>query len=835
MKLNQISAIVMACCASQIVGAAEQLAPIEVRASLENSAIGHYVFSSEELKKRIAKDKTINNVVANLPSVRTAAAAQASDTQGEITPQNLSFYGEKYYNNHFIVNGVSVNDNVNPIGLGATGYLSRARTLTADPEELPAGHPQLFWTSPDLVERVNVYDSNVPSSYGQFTGGVVEAELKEPDATRHSGAVSYRTTRSSWTKFHLDGEQKEAFHRAYSPLMQPKFTKHQYHLQLNQPLSVHSALLFAYDRQASSIPQQQRYLNQTTEQKRRNETFLLSYKNEFNDNNSLLANVMYSPHLGDYYLDNVKNGGFRESGGGWLGVLKWLNYNQLGLLTTQFSYRATKNQTRYSSHTLSNFYRTPSIDWLSEPDPSDPMWDISREGGLGTRFTQQKQLQLKQSLDFEPWERGDFSQQFSLGWTFQHNRSALKQRELAETNNYYLLKEGERFTDTDCTECIPGEQYKYVKTHFFPINAQVKHNRVAFYLQDKLQWRNLTLNTGLRADHGQFIKTWNIAPRFYFDYDVAGQNRTHLIGGYNRYYADDLLDYQLRSSFNIGADYSRKPDLSGWDYQPKQLSKNYRGARLKTPYSDELNLGISQKWANSLWSLKWVQRHSKDQFVTKLDQSQQPNRYYLTNAGRSKTNTVSLEVRNVEALALQAVRFDWKFAMSYEKSRSNQTVDYTQRDWADYGITKMIYKNKLHSIDQMPAQTFNDPWRASFQLNSHFPKLNFTWLQQLNYSAGARSFQRTGFRCTAEQAVCEGYQGLVAKVVEYKQWRNFTLDWSFIWKKSLGQHSAFTLDMSVFNVLNRIAKVELADNGEGTTYQSYQAGRQFWLGAKLEW
>ncbi|KAE9542087.1 TonB-dependent receptor [Ursidibacter maritimus] len=825
MKINKISLAIMLSCHS--VYASEQLEQVNV---LAQDSVGYHL-GRAALEKISVTDKSINHILLKSPLVRGASEANNSLTQGEISPPNITFYGEKYYNNNFLINGISTNDNVNPIGLGNQSVLPRARTLTVDPESIPTGHPQLFWVSPDLIQSVEVLDSNIPSRYGQFTGGVVEAELLEPDFKRHSGKISYRTTRDSWTKFHIDGQLRESFNKAEYPLFQPKFTKHQYHIQVNQPLSNSSALLFAYDRQDSFIPQHQRYLKQTNKQKRRNETFLLSYKNELNGNNVLLTNLMYSPHIGDYYLDNVKNGAFRESGGGWLASLRWKNYNQLGLLTTDLSYRTTKNQTAYDAQHLSNYYVTPSINWLSEPDPDNDEFNTAREGGIGKKFTQQKQIQFKQSLDLHKWQTAQLEHNLSLGWEYQYNQSQLRQPNLSvqRTYSHYLM--GERFTQKQCDECIPGEQYVVSRTFYYPVTGKVDHNRVALYLQNRMKWHNFTLTPGVRAEYGQFMEKWNIAPRIALNYDVLGLGKTYISTGFNRYYADDLLDYQLRSSFKFKGEEERRLDFSGWDYKTNQFTTNYRGSTLKTPYSDEVNVGITHRFNNAILEAKWVQRSSKKQFVTKRED----NLLLLTNSGYGKTNNISLQVSNPEVIKLPSVELGWKIGVSYQKTKSNQTIDYTQSDWSNFGITKMIYKGKLRDIDQMPSQSFNDPWRASLQLNSYFPALNLSWLQQLNYESGSRYYERKGARCSAVNSECAGYEGLVVKLSEIKQSRNITLDWTFSWKKAMSQHQAISMDLSVFNVLNRVSKANIVDDGSGGSYQTYKPGRQFWLGAKYEW
>ncbi|MCY6396401.1 TonB-dependent receptor plug domain-containing protein [Actinobacillus pleuropneumoniae] len=830
MKLTKISLSMAACLVNTQLYATVELDTVHVKGNTKSVLSGKYEFDQKNLTTKLQANSNVSDALVSLPSVRVSNNKNGN-TLGEIAPQNISFHGERYYNNNFMLNGIGINDNVNPIGLGEDSLLKSDMTKTIDSQYMPAGHPQAFWLSTDLVDTLEVYDRNVPSQYGNFTGGVVNAKLKEPDFKRASGSVSYRTTRDAWTKFHLEGQYKNEFYRANSPLLQPKFTKHEYTIQLNQPLTERSGLLFAYSRQQSSVPQHQQYLHKWTNRYRRNETLLASYKNELNENNRLTINGIYSTHQADEYLENAVDGRFRLSGGGFLTNIKWENYNVLGLLTSELAYRNNRNQTKYDSDTLYRYTKTKSIDWISDPNTGE-----ATKGGIGKRYTQQQSLQLKQNLDFNKFEIGSTIHEMSVGWEWQQNTSRLKQPKLAKqyagAADYY---KGEVFNIENCTYCIPKEQYFKYRVHYLPIDGKVKHNRFASYLQDKIVWNNFTFVPGVRFDYTQFTRKWNIAPRSYIDYNLLGKDQTHLIAGFNRYYAGDLVDYKLRSAFNFEDHYNRESYNSPWELDRSILHIAYKGSKLKTPYSDEINAGISQKISNSLWTFKWVQRNSKDQFMTQIDSDVKPQQRWLSNSGRSKHNTFSLEIESIEPIDLSFMALKWQFGVAFNKSKTNQTNDYTQRDWKDYGITKMLHKDKLQSIEYLPARNFNTPWKGYLQLESYFPSLNLNWAQRINYESSSKDYTFKGFRCTSEKSVCNNYEGLVACVYETAKPRHITLDWFFNWKKELGQHKAFSVNVSVLNVLNRKLLANKITTDDENYYQTYRAGRQFWLGAKYEW
>lgn len=808
-----------------------ELDTVHVRGNGSSSTIGTYHIDQKQLVNKLQPNSNVSDLLASQTRIQVSNDKNGN-TLGEIAPQNISFYGERYYHNNFMLNGIGINDNINPIGLGENAILDSGMTTTIDAEYIPAGHPQAIWLSTDLLNSIEIHDSNVSSRYGNFTGGAVNAKLKEANYERASGAISYRTTRDAWTLFHLDGTYKNEFYRANSPALQPKFVKHEYSVQLNQPLTDRSALILLYSRQQSRVPQHQQYLKKWVNRHRRNETLLFGYKNDFNDNNRLISHVIHSTHHADEYLDNTVNGGFRLSGGGFLADLKWENYNALGLLTSEFSYLNNKNQTKYEADIFYRYAKTKSIAWISDPNTEE-----SAKGGIGKRYTQQESLQLKQHLDFNKFTLGNTTHEMSAGWEWQQNSARLKQSQLAVQYagaRQYYGKEIP-FDIEKCTDCIPKEQYFTSKSHYLPLNGKVKHNRAALYLQNKIDWGNLTFVPGIRFDYTQLTHKWNIAPRSYIVYDLFGKNTSHVIAGFNRYYAGDLIDYKLRSTFNFRDEYSRKNYDSPWELEKSVLDIAYKGNKIKTPYSDELNLGINQKIANSLWEIKWIQRHSKDQLMTHTDFSVNPQHRYLSNSGRAKYNTISLEVKNIYPIELPVVVFNWQLGLAFNKGKTNQTSDYTQRDWKDYGVTKMLHKDKLQSIENLPVKNFNTPWKGYLRLESYFPALNLNWTQRINYESAVSDYVFKGFRCSSKHAVCQNYNGIVARVYESKKPHNVTLDWFFDWKKPFDQYKVLSVNISVFNVLNRklLANKVTTDNGQ--YYQTYRAGRQFWLGMKYEW
>ncbi|EEW42980.1 hypothetical protein HMPREF0484_0969, partial [Klebsiella pneumoniae subsp. rhinoscleromatis ATCC 13884] len=112
-------------------------------------------------------------------------------------------------------------------------------------------------------------------------------------------------------------------------------------------------------------------------------------------------------------------------------------------------------------------------------------------------------------------------------------------------------------------------------------------------------------------------------------------------GGANRYYGQNMLAYKLRSG--IGSYYiqTRQNAQSPWETgELRSSSINYDVSDLKTPYSDEISLGLSQRVLDTVWTMKWVNRKGRAQFGRESVTDANGDRYYvLANNAKNEGNT----------------------------------------------------------------------------------------------------------------------------------------------------------------------------------------------------
>ncbi len=123
----------------------------------------------------------ITSVLKLNPSVQFDDTQLSSKTPGEIDPANISINGAVYWQNLFLLDGVSMNNDLDPVSdnpLSMTDVPGRSQGLALDT---------------DLVGSIEVLDSNVSAEFGGFNGGVVNVTSRIP-AKRFSGKISIQHT-----------------------------------------------------------------------------------------------------------------------------------------------------------------------------------------------------------------------------------------------------------------------------------------------------------------------------------------------------------------------------------------------------------------------------------------------------------------------------------------------------------------------------------------------------------------------------------------------------------------------------------------------------------------
>ena len=137
---------------------------------------GEQVIDRQMIEDLPSGNGDITSLLRTNPNVQFDNSQLSSKNPGEIAPADISINGARPWQNLFIVDGMSMNNDLDP------------GNSNDDFDEIP-GRSQGLALDTDLLENIKVYDSNVPVEFGGFNGGVVEANTRDPRKELH-GKVS---------------------------------------------------------------------------------------------------------------------------------------------------------------------------------------------------------------------------------------------------------------------------------------------------------------------------------------------------------------------------------------------------------------------------------------------------------------------------------------------------------------------------------------------------------------------------------------------------------------------------------------------------------------------
>lgn len=701
---------------------------------------------------------SLNDILSFLPDIQYSELSNLSSQGGEILPPAISISGGKSFENNFLIDGLSNNSLLDPDADTPISFT-----------EVP-GHAQEIFLDASLVENITVYDSNVPASYGDFKGGVVHATTIDP---RHqlSGNLSYRTTRDSWTRFHIASSEQDEFNNSEDHNNQPKFEKHQTGFDIHIPYSSRLRLLGSYRLLLSTIPLHN--LGETHNQHRRRETFLVKLAYEPAEQSKLNLSWTYSPYQGKYFKKDFRNSDFTIFGGAYVINADYHTTLSFAKLHIQAGYTESENS------------REGPTNMVQTQNP-DKTWD--REGFIGDIENLQRRFQWKSDLAIHPTVTGPIAHEINLGAEFQYIAGTSRRDETSYLYTYYSSGTANRKVyDKYQTDAIL-RQYN-------------------LYAEDILHYRRFELRPGLRISYDDFMENLNLAPRLAAAVDIFGNGNTVFIGGINRYYANTLLTYKLREGIPLG--YFEDLSDNHWVVR-KPANKAINFDQLKSPFADEYVLGLEQKLLGGKATFQFIQRNGKDEFATTFSSKQPDGMYYysLNNNGRSRHQSYRLSWER------QWRRHYLSINGTYQESTSSNE-SYTDL-FDDEDLDEEIwYNGQAIPKSQLPRTNFNRPWLVNLLYVGHLPH-NFTFSSLIKYRSGYQTLEKSR----------QSHPDLGIPIYEKtKLGGAATINCKIDWHTRLWTNQKMLLSVEILNLLDKKSAVGEQENG-------YEMGRQFWLGAQ---
>ncbi len=801
----------------------DTLPHVSVRATYEP---GSTSTDAPTLRRLPAPNNDIISVLRQSPSLRFSNRRDSALTQGELAPPEISIHGAKPYQNLFLLDGLSLNNDIDPV--------SRVATSVADVPGNPLGMP----IDKELICELQLLDSSIGAEYGNFQGGVVKAELCEARAAL-AGRVTLKLARSAWQTLYVDPADAAALAQSTSEDRQARWDKQFWTVQLEGRPTAELGLVAQGSYAQSKIPLRGYAASMTPgdeslaakEQRRTQRDGLVKLTWRPDARTSAWLSVREQPLADRYFIVNGRDSNFEVLGGG--RAISTGAQHVLGDWTLRHDLNV--NEVQQSRRGDTDYFRVWS--WSADDknwgDGTRGATSISTEGNWGDIDSRQRSAAYKLKLVHDaPIQALGGQHRLSAGLELSR-RDAFYSR--PEALVAYIGTTAYRVATTTCTSplgVVDTEACSMAPSARFPTSGQfwryrdvyragsfdVQAGQYALWLQDAMRWGALDVRAGLRADRDELARTAVLAPRLSASWAFGPRRATTLDAGLNRYYGRSLFGMVVREKqATLQTQEQRRASDWAWVPSGQSLPAN-RLKDLDVPYDDELRLGARHRFLGGLTLAgSWVHREAREQ-VTRVRERDTSGAYAnnqvysYNNNGRGSADTLSLSLSPLKPFKALSGLHHWQVSMGHSQQRSNHnTYDDTLTDAEANEL--ILYRGQVIRYSERPVENFNAPWAAHAQVLSEFPAADISLTQTLRWQGGYQRVVDTGRTETRD--------GVPLAVHELTRFPG-TLSWdiSLRWEPHVGRHRPF-VQLSVSNLSNRRNVIAISTTG----IVSYEAGR----------
>ncbi|MGX2972154.1 TonB-dependent receptor, partial [Helicobacter sp. T3_23-1059] len=645
------------------------------------------------------------------------------------------------YQNNFQIDGFNMNNDLEPAGGTTNG-----------PTTLRGGRSQGLNIDTSLLESITVLDSNVSASYGGFTGGVVEAQVRKPrkDNSGINGwhaNISYQHTSNHLTQYHIHQDQEANFATSADENYQPQFHKHLIKSSVEGYITENLGLIASFNTTQSFIPLQAygdfmgagADSKKTREQKRQSYNYYAKIFYNPSENLTIEANLAYMPQFNTYYHALAKDSYYSMESGGWQAGLKALWQSNAGLWTNSLGYSRLENSRRSDTNYWLSWFVSDEKNWAYSPTASVGT-ARANEGGYGDIDELQNTLNYKSDFTFSPLSVWRTAHNFRVGVDLDYQK--LGKNRLNEyygfTNPAPLVGQScpntpDSFGIWSCSNVRPKDkvpnnatfnqlgwnanwdtivgQYFNLLTFYLP-KGNVEFDNIAYgaFVEDDINFDlgkvgEINTRLGLRFDGDSYMSKQSLAPRFSINYatPASSEFKTQITFGANRYYGRNLFSYRFYDYLNSSASqWTRNSPNDAWVESTNPAAmvySSYKFSKLKVPYSDELMGAITQNLGIFGATLKYIYRDGKDEIMQmqrnnlKPQPPLEPGYGYGTNGGNYTTWTND---GKSESHIISFIVQNTKLIQTYGITHNYLfAFDYTQvnRGYNIYGTDSAYYDN----------------------------------------------------------------------------------------------------------------------------------------------
>ena len=787
---------------------------------------GQTVLTAAKLEMVPSTTGTITDAFRGESFVQFDQNSRNGGLGAEITPPQISIRGSRHYENNFSINGLSNNNMLNPKGWDASSNALHKPTSDA----------QAVMIGTDLLDNVKVFSENVSAEYGDFTGGVIDATIRDARTDRWHMKTWVRHTRDSWAQQHFTDTQKTKLdHPTVNDDLQDEFKKTYAGVTIEGPLADGKlGALLSYEKAHSSTPVYTNFANGVSEKhdaERDMDTFIARVNTDKNNDFYVAGTLIYSPYESHGHSADVKDSAFNQDGGGLNFTLNTRANLSFGTWTNDFGF----SQTEANRETNNN----AEYSWIYHPDNQYATWSdsdgYSSEGTQGDFKTDQDQYDFKTKLALNPIETGFGTHHVRVGAQATYTRVHSDVEEFVgygnvahksdATNGAYVQNTVGNKSDG----IISGEQVALRKRIQHGFDRTFDYLSLSAFVEDAVKIDRFTIRPGVRVSYDDLTEDVNVAPRFFANMDLFNDGRFNINVGANRYYGSQVLFDALNSStfWKTREQQTRKFDsqgnLTGWSQGVDKTSFTGLGD-IETPYADEITLGFSADIADTLFKVVAVKRDHKDQIrKTGLNWMQNPTCSELNNDGETNYKGVTFSIEKNFDLGTFGHHTS-EFGITWSEMETNAVI--WNDAWEDQLSGGVYFDGKyLADIEDIKAPNFNAEWVLTYAHDASFMDDRLRTNMLLRWESASDRIM--------EVAIADRIDNKrTFKTVE--QDHMFNADLSVAYDLIKTANSTLTLNMDVFNVFDNKNLVNTSTGAIGST-DHYSMGRQFYLGMSYQY
>lgn len=802
----------------------------------------------------------INELIALLPGVQLSEDYYSIDNLAEISAPEISISGAKPWQTGFMIDGMNYNNRLDP---------ASASRIGASENEVSGGVQSMNINS-QIVESITVYDHNIPADFGDFSGGVIDAETISAFSRETRVSLGIRGNRSDWGEYHIiDNDEPDDTAEGKDALEPPTYEKTNIDFSIQKELTDKHALLLSVSYLKSDISDVSLSAQKVESRENINALLKYSYRDGWVD--SLDLSVMYAPYTSDSYLKDVLNSDYQVEGGSFGFTANLGEETRFGHFSSKFNMSQSDNNRTGPAH-FYTWLQAKGKEWGQLADQSPDSTPVSRYGGYGNLDNTQTSFNWRNSLTLERKSWGNTEHAIRVGAELNHQNY-----ERTRQQNYYKYDSPIQYSSTNaqlnCSgytlDCVEQNFYvdldtlaeqlggsidfsnpehllaysnnvattaQYFNSRLVTPSEQidVSLNKAALYATDVITWKQFDFHLGVRYDYDDFFKNHNIAPRLSMGYDVFNDGNTLLTAGLNRYYDAGLLGYKIKEQQKF-AYREYRPIQNGYlqAWLPSSYTGNFRYIYddVKSPYDDEIALGLrhaTEDFGN--FALKYVHRNKKEQLARNEETNLKNDGFkyitiYNNGTGESERYSLSWDAKFGDHSI-------WANASYSQNSESNS--DYTATPDNTPVETLVYYEGELMSLSELDTlkANFGRPVTANFGWNANWTDTFSTGLTATysgSYTTAIKSSNDQRIGIGNECATCGSTDIYISKYEAHTFDARIIFALSSRWEYQVSQSQSLEVRLDISNLFN--ARSHAITEGNS----GIEPGRMFWLGVSYNY